>query len=221
MPDNTPSHFNHLSIYNLQIDTFLCLLQDDYIFYMDTTTHFIVLTGGPGVGKTTVLKELQKQGFKTVPEEARRIIKEQLDSNGDGLPWKNKAYYAKLMLIASSARFVNETYDSSPLQPYVFFDRGIPDTLAYIEMEDLILEEKLLEEAKLHRYYNKVFILPPWKEIYENDSERKQTWEEAEATFKIMKKTYEHLGYEVIEIPKTTVKQRCQFILETLGLTHP
>ncbi|MND98684.1 hypothetical protein D3C87_455160 [compost metagenome] len=188
-------------------------------FYMDQTNYFIVLTGGPGVGKTTLINKIQKQGYRTVPEDARRIIKEQLDSNGDGLPWKNRQYYATLMLAASTNSFLHEIKKSATDPGYVFFDRGIPDTLAYIEMENLIIEESLLAEAKAHRYYKKIFILPPWQEIYETDNERKQTWEEAEATFNQMKNVYEQLGYEVVEIPKTTVEQRYQFILDALRST--
>lgn len=185
---------------------------------MDQTTYFIILTGGPGVGKTTLLKKLQQQGYRTVLEDARRIIKEQLECNGDGLPWKNRQYYATLMLAASTNSFLHEIKKSATDPGYVFFDRGIPDTLAYIEMENLIVEESLLTEAKAHRYHKKVFILPPWHDIYETDHERKQTWEEAEATFHWMKDVYQRLDYEVIKVPKTTVEGRYQFILEALGL---
>lgn len=181
---------------------------------MDHTHYFIVLTGGPGVGKTTLLKELHKQGFHIVEEDARRIIREQLEADADGLPWKNKIRYAKLMLAASTASYLMQIGQDH--QDYVFFDRGIPDTLAYIAMEGLAIEEELIHEAKGRRYHKKVFILPPWAAIYENDSERKQTWQEAENTFKIIKETYSKLGYEIIEVPKTTVIDRAQFILKAL-----
>ncbi|ULT22966.1 AAA family ATPase [Sphingobacterium sp. E70] len=67
-----------------------------------------------------------------------------------------------------------------------------------------------------HTAIIKRYLSSPWQEIYETDNERKQTWEEAEATFNQMKSVYERLGYEVVEIPKTTVEQRYQFILEVL-----
>ena len=181
---------------------------------MDQNDHFIILTGGPGVGKTTLLKALQEEGFETVPEEARRIIQEQLEGHGDGLPWKNKYHYAALMLAASTASYGIQK--SKNHRQFVFFDRGIPDTLAYIEMENLAIPQQLLDEAKNYRYHTKVFILSPWKDIYENDNERKQTWQEAEATFTAMKNSYSQLGYVVVEVPKTTVAQRVQFILENL-----
>nr|WP_305049673.1 AAA family ATPase [Elizabethkingia bruuniana] len=64
-------------------------------------SKLFVITGGPGVGKTTLIKVLEKQGFVVIMEEARRIIQEQLQMKGEGLPWKNKTYYAQLMLNAS------------------------------------------------------------------------------------------------------------------------
>lgn len=185
---------------------------------IDQTPNFIVLTGGPGVGKTTLLKGLQKQGFKTVAEDARNIIKQQLEADGDGLPWKNKQHYATLMLLASNASYRRQLGQIQGPQQYVFFDRGIPDALTYLTMEDLVVDDQLLQEAKSNRYNNTVFILPPWQEIYENDHERRQTWAEAEATFQAIKTTYEQLEYTVVEIPRTTVEKRCQYIRKKLGL---
>ena len=49
--------------------------------------NFFIITGGPGVGKTTLLEVLAKQGFPYVPEVARKIIREQVSQNGDALPW--------------------------------------------------------------------------------------------------------------------------------------
>lgn len=160
----------------------------------------------------------KKKAIEPCPKKHVVIIREQSQSNSDGLPWKNKQYYATLMLIASNASFRNEITKNAQQQQYVFFDRGIPDTLAYIEMENLTVAAPLLEEAKTYRYHKKIFILPPWQEIYETDHERKQTWEEAEAAFKQMKSVYKRLGYEVTEVPKTTVEQRYQFICKSLGL---
>ena len=124
---------------------------------------FYVITGGPGVGKTTLLSALKNKGFFEVPEDARRIIKEQMQINSESLPWKNKSLYADLMFEASLntyQKIVNGSYDKT-----IFFDRGILDTICYRSMENLPISEELNKLVNAHPYNRKVFILPPWEEI--------------------------------------------------------
>lgn len=176
--------------------------------------NFIVITGGPGVGKTTLIDALKLLGNCVVQEDARKIIKKQMEINGEGLPWKNKTLYAELMFKASLKNYqtvINEVPDEK-----VFFDRGILDTICYMEMENLPISTELLAVVHSHPYNQKVFILPPWLDIYETDDERKQTWNEAVNTFDRMKQTYIRFGYQVIEVPKETVDRRCEFILNNI-----
>ena len=64
--------------------------------------------------------------------------------------------------------------------------------------------------------YDTIFIAEPWEVIYTNDSERYETYNELlEIDFHI-KKIYEQLGYNIIFLPKKSVKDRVTFILETL-----
>lgn len=177
-----------------------------------------IITGGPGAGKTALLDELQRRGFQTVPEEGRRIIKEQIALNGQGLPWLNKKYFAELMFDASVERFqeISSGYDSK----IIFFDRGILDTLGYLKLENIPVSEEMKIKSAEMIYHKNVFILPPWKEIYENDQERKQTFELAVSTFYRIKETYLDYDYHVIEVPEGTVEERADFILETLKVNQ-
>src|SRR5436309_15969939 len=59
--------------------------------------NFFILTGGPGVGKTTLLIGLGKKNFRCISEVAREIIKEQTKIAGEALPWKNKELFKQLM----------------------------------------------------------------------------------------------------------------------------
>ncbi len=173
-------------------------------------TDLFVITGGPGVGKTTLIKELQATGYLVVEEDARKIIQQQMLKDGEALPWKNKTLYAELMLEASVSSYqaIKEKQVSKP----VFFDRGILDAICYMNMENILITSAMKAMALIHPYAPKVFILPPWEEIYQTDKERKQTWEEAVFTFKRMKETYLGYGYEVIEVPKAAVGLRRAFI---------
>lgn len=57
----------------------------------------IIITGGPGAGKTTLITALEKSGFHCQPESGRAVIKQQMDINGDTLPWRSPARFAEAM----------------------------------------------------------------------------------------------------------------------------
>lgn len=175
--------------------------------------NYYVLTGGPGTGKTSLLTLLAEKGFPCIPEVAREIIKEQVLNRGSALPWADKEAYANRMWSESLCsykltlqRFENEV---------VFFDRGLLDRICYMEMEDIKISQEIQDDLS-SALYKKVFILPPWEEIYVTDSERKQSWAEALETFESMKKVYEKYGYETIEVPKLSIAERVQFIERNL-----
>lgn len=176
---------------------------------------FIVITGGPGAGKTTLLSEIQRIGYNYVPEVAREIIQTQVSFNGDALPWKNVLKYRDFMLDESIESYLSALTNQAGT--VLFFDRGIPDTLAYSYLINVPISEKLESAAWKYRYNKQVFILPPWKEIYKTDNERIQDFEEAVATYKIMFATYKQLDYDLIEVPKISVKNRASFILNNVA----
>ncbi len=176
--------------------------------------QYYVITGGPGVGKTTLLEGLQSDGFETVAEDARALIKSEMQKNGNALPWADKRKYAIRMLEASIHSFKNVRLRSA--QNVVFFDRSVVDALGYAAMEEISLPSALITAAKDCRYQKQVFILPPWAEIYKTDTERKQHWSEALHTFDCLKEAYLKLGYVLIEVPKGTVEERCRFVLERI-----
>ena len=76
----------------------------------------VVLSGGPGAGKTSVLAELEQRGFRCVAEVARQIIQEQV-RGGDALPWGNRERYCRLML----ERSIDSYREHSLLKKTTFF----------------------------------------------------------------------------------------------------
>lgn len=176
--------------------------------------NFYIVTGGPGVGKTTLLLELEKSGYTYIPEVAREIIQEQLKSGGDKLPWGNVESYRDLMLQKSVETYLSAEKLSERI---LFFDRGIPDTLAYSNLINLPITKDLENSVERYRYNRKVFILPPWKNIYHTDDERKQDFDEAVRTFEALTEVYRNLDYELIEVPKTAAEKRAEFVIEILS----
>ncbi len=176
--------------------------------------NLFVISGGPGSGKTTVLEELAKLGLEYAPEVARRIIQEQMQAGGRALPWDDREAYTALMLERSIESFLEHTSAPRPM----FCDRGIPDTLCYARLIDLREQDAIRSACKCYRYAPLVFLAPPWEEIYEIDSERKQDFAEAVRTFELMTGVYRECGYEISELPKITPAARARFILEQLHL---
>ena len=181
--------------------------------------HFFVVSGGPGVGKTTLLNELASRTFAVVPEIARQLIIEQKGLDGEALPWKNKEAYKTMMFDRSIQRYEDVDKNASKDRP-VFFDRGFLDSICYATLIESEIDERMTDYARKWRYNNKVFILPPWYEIYSKDNERRQDWEEAMLTHRKMVSTYEEYGYEIVEVPKVSVQQRADFVLDQIKFKH-
>jgi len=178
---------------------------------MISKPYLFVLTGGPGAGKTTLLKELEQRGMRTVPEVARQIIQEQVDSGGIALPWADREAYTRLMLERSIRSFENEMESGVAI-----CDRGIPDTLCYARLCGF--EETAVAAAcRQYRYARIVFFAPAWKEIYAVDNERRQDFAEAVRTSELMLSVYAECGYEIISLPLEDVEQRAEFVLRHLA----
>jgi predicted ATPase len=168
--------------------------------------HLWIITGGPGSGKSTLIGALAARGLDSMPEAGRAIIQDQVAIGGDALPWSDRRAFAELMLRAA----VN-------LSGPVIFDRGIPDVAGYLRLSGLPVPTHVEKAAQTFRYNRRVFIAPPWPQIFMQDAERKQSPEEARATYEVMIKTYSKLGYELIQIPQLPVDQRAQFVLTKIA----
>jgi len=176
--------------------------------------NLYVISGGPGSGKTTVLRELARSGFSFAPEVARQIIQEQVQAGGTALPWCDRQTYTLLMLEGSIRSYRAHTPASRP----IFSDRGIPDTLCYARLIGFSDESLILDACRRYRYAPTVFLAPPWQEIYKTDSERKQDFAEAVRTFDQMVEVYRQCDYTIAELPRAAPVARAQFVLQQLRL---
>ncbi len=180
---------------------------------MSDCERFHVVTGGPGSGKTSLIDELARAGYARTVEAGRAIIQDQLAIDGPALPWRDPSAFAELMLSWELRSYRMAELLSGP----VFFDRGVTDLLGYLTLVGRPVPAHIARAAERFRYHRRVFVAPPWPQIYVQDTERKQTPEEAVRTYEALVAAYTRRGYELVRLPLVTVEERVRFVLEDIG----
>ncbi|MGQ3212279.1 MAG: AAA family ATPase [Shinella sp.] len=172
--------------------------------------RFIVLSGCSGGGKSTLLEELRRRGHAVVEEPGRRIVQEELASGGEALPWLDLTAFARRAIAMALAD--REAMRDHP--GLVFFDRGLVDAASALEASGG--EPVLAGPAAGHRYNRGVFLTPPWPDIYAGDAERRHGLDAALEEYDRLEKLYPTLGYETVILPKVSVVERADFVLDHL-----
>jgi len=173
--------------------------------------NYFILTGAMGGGKSTILAKLAEAGVYCIPEPARAILAEQRMTQSLGVPEQNAESFNQIML----ARAIHNYQEKQPLSGSIIFDRGIPDMIAYANLFQLDTTS-YVNASNEFRYNPTVFYFAGWEAIYTNDEERKITFEGAQAFGIDVKTIYERLGYRILEVPRLSIEERVQFILERI-----
>jgi predicted ATPase len=176
-----------------------------------TKHNFYVITGGPGAGKTSLLESLALKGYSYIPDTARQIIKERLSK---GLtPRPGPKTFAQKIFDKDWTNFIT----NSGLSSLLFFDRSFMDSACLLFDCSTTSYNKIKDSHLKNRYNNKVFMAPPWREIYRTDRERDQSFQESVAVCERIEKWYRQHDYEVIILPKETIENREKFILSQIA----
>jgi predicted ATPase len=67
-----------------------------------------------------------------------------------------------------------------------------------------------------HWFHHRVFLTPPWPEIWVTDTERRHSFDAAVAEYRRLIEVYPSLGYEVTILPRTSVSERADFVMSRL-----
>ncbi len=173
----------------------------------------VVITGSPGSGKSTLINLLEGYGYFCIKEFSRSLLEKSKNEGRENyfkskpiefsrLIWKKRI---EQLIEASEMEFKKD-------KPFVFFDRGVHDVIAYM---NFIGQPYIQNEFKpQNNTYEIAILLPPWKEIYINDLQRSETFEEANGIYHQIKKTYEAFNIPIVEIPVGAAKDRILNILE-------
>jgi predicted ATPase len=168
-----------------------------------------VIAGGPGSGKSTLLHALAAAGEICYEEASRTLIREQLARKGRLLPWGDLWGFAQ----ECGTRMQAQLADSAQ-RGRCFFDRGLPDLIGYLSHGGRSAPDAW--RAASRDYAPMVFFAPPWREIYVNDAERPQTFEEAQDLSAHIRQAYLDCGFRLVELVASPVPDRLEQVLGCL-----
>tara|TARA_B100000941_G_C28420176_1_gene508374 strand:- start:90 stop:617 length:528 start_codon:yes stop_codon:yes gene_type:complete len=172
----------------------------------------IVITGGPGTGKTSIINKLENIGHTVFHESSREIIQKYKKLGHDQLFLADPIKFSEIIL----EKRIQQFEDADKLNfKNVFFDRGIPDIFAYLSYKNVSFG-KNFDDPSNNLRYDYVFIAEPWKEIFKNDEERYESYEELKIINKHIKTTYSVNGYDYFILPEDSIEQRVNFIIKTI-----
>jgi len=127
------------------------------------------------------------------------------------LPWADQTAFARRAITMALA----DRESAGKSDGWVSFDRGLIDAAAHLQ--HLTDEPMLATLGHSHRYHRRVFLAPPWPEIFVNDPERRHDLSASVAEYSRLLEAYPSLGYEVSILPKVGVAERAEFTLHILA----
>jgi predicted ATPase len=172
---------------------------------MSTSGRF-VLTGGHGVGKSSLIRALESHG-EAVIYEAAQDVRLRLEAQGVAFP-TDRDDFESLCLTLHRQR--EERVMSGTER--VFLDRGAPDHLVYAELGHWILTSQEVDYC-LAANYDGVFLVLPHEPLLPTLSRSERTFSRrlSEALHKMYA---ERLGMVVHEVPPGALTERVGFVLD-------
>ena len=175
-------------------------------------TKRILIIGSPGTGKTSLIQSLKKKGYYCFDEISRQVIIDAQKQGIEQLFVTEPQLFSEKLLEGRIEQFKNaESID----EEFIFYDRGIPDTVAYLDYIKSTYPKKFVTACETFQYH-RVFILKLWEAIYEQDNERYETIEEARLIEQFLISTYKKYGYLLETVPFGSVRERTEFILNKI-----
>ena len=178
----------------------------------------ILLTGGPGSGKTTQINHLEdnrkhaEHTYELIPEVSRQLQK--IIDPSTQKPLYNPSQDPNAFTNAILEHRISD-YNKAEDSKIYLYDRGLIDSLAYCAAYNCSNQERLFQLCQTHPY-DLVIFFPFWPEIYQQDDGRCETFEQAQNISNHIEQALKDLNIKYTTIPHDTPENRDRFILEQI-----
>ena len=169
-------------------------------------TAWVVITGAPCSGKTTVIDQLREMGHRCVIEASRAHINRLIAagvSREERLQMR-RAYQPTILGMRVAAE------EGAAAAKLTFFDRAVPDSLMYFRHHEIDIEPIVAQMARVR--YQRVFLFA--RLPFEADDVRLEDEARAAEMELELLESYRFFGYEPIVVPVLPVAERVRFVLE-------
>ncbi|WP_157091426.1 AAA family ATPase [Methylobacterium nodulans] len=171
--------------------------------------QWYVITGPPCCGKSTTIELLSRRGFWVRPEVAREYIDREMRKGREIQEIRASMQNFQVDILMNSL----ETEQYLPKEKIIFFDRGVPDSLAYFRLHGIPVEKymKFIKPAR----YRKVFYLDPL-DNYSVDYARVESVNERDKLAHLLWQAYSDLDFHVERVPVLAAQERVEYILHRI-----
>jgi predicted ATPase len=169
-------------------------------------TNWCIITGAPCSGKTAVINEIKRRGIRVINEVARAYIDRQLRKGLQLRQIKTDALQFERHILHEKVRI----QASLPAAATIFFDRGVPDSIAYFKLEGLDPAEPLRYSQNLR--YRRIFFFERLDFLM--DDVRSENEKIAASLNDLLIEAYLQIGYDIEMVPVMPVKNRADLILK-------
>ncbi len=173
-----------------------------------------ILTGTPGSGKTSIIRELKGKGYSVVEETATDVIAFE-HMNGGPEPWRQADFIDKIVRLQKQRQIQASTlpdelqfYDRSPICTY-----ALSRWLGRSPSAQLLEEMQRIESENI--YQRQVFFVENLG-FCEPTEARKISFEESLAFEKLHWETYNSFGYDCLRITVDSLSERVNNVINKL-----
>jgi len=172
----------------------------------------VIVSGGPGVGKTSVINKLRERGYNALEEAARKVATEDNRFSGKSINEIDRRPFQEAIF-----ELQKKLFDVSPQETW-FSDRGFGDTIGYYPVIGYEAPQSMVNYAKEH-IPDYVFILDLLPEM-EKDNFRQDSLDDQKRLQESFIQVYEGLSCDVIQVPVMSVSKRADYILDRVKFNN-